>query len=177
MQLEIHDHHHPYFWMPQCWEYRRWWREGFGDPDIITFISEYGFGGITNLPEVVDEYKRRDVTEQAEDYQEYRAFLASLNRLLVEGNIRGLFNDAGDACRQAQEIHAQADCQMTEYLRCNPRALREGYLEALGAYLEEVSRGCSRQSVDYALLRTSDPLDAALAAYLSRRLGTHTRNR
>ncbi len=61
--------------------------------------------------------------------------------------------------------------ELAEQLRCNPRALREGYLAALGGYLEEVRRGCSRHNVDYVLLRTSQPLDAALAAYLSNRLG------
>ena len=61
--------------------------------------------------------------------------------------------------------------ELPEMLRCNPRALREGYLAALGAYLEEVRRGCASHAVDYALLRTSQPLDAALAAYLSNRLG------
>jgi uncharacterized protein (DUF58 family) len=67
--------------------------------------------------------------------------------------------------------------ELTEQVRCNPRALREGYLAALGAYLEEVRRGCSRHNVDYALLRTSQPLDAALATYLSNRLGMHHKNR
>jgi uncharacterized protein (DUF58 family) len=67
--------------------------------------------------------------------------------------------------------------ELPEQLRCNPRALREGYLAAFGAYLEEVRRGCSRHNVDYAMLRTSQPLDAALAAYLSNRLGMHRRNR
>jgi hypothetical protein len=67
--------------------------------------------------------------------------------------------------------------ELPEQLRCNPRALREGYLSALGAYLEEVRRGCSRHRVDYALLRTSQPLDAALTAYLSNRLGMYHRNR
>jgi uncharacterized protein (DUF58 family) len=67
--------------------------------------------------------------------------------------------------------------ELAEQLRCNPRALREGYLRALGDYLEEVRRGCSRHNVDYALLRTSQPLDAALAAYLSARLGMHQKNR
>ena len=62
--------------------------------------------------------------------------------------------------------------ELAEQLRCNPRALREGYLNALGEYLEEVRRGCSRHDVDYALLRTSQPLDAALAAFLSNRLRT-----
>jgi uncharacterized protein (DUF58 family) len=67
--------------------------------------------------------------------------------------------------------------ELPDQLRCNPRALREGYLAALGAYLDEVRRGCSRHNVDYALLRTSQPLDAALAAFLSNRLGMHHKNR
>ena len=65
---------------------------------------------------------------------------------------------------------------MADALNCNPRALREGYLTALGAYLEEVRKGCTQNSVDYALVRTSQPLDAALATYLSNRLGMHHKN-
>ncbi len=52
----------------------------------------------------------------------------------------------------------------------SPRAAR-GLSEALDEYLDEVRRGCARHNVDYALLRTSQPLDAALAAFLSNRLG------
>jgi len=63
-----------------------------------------------------------------------------------------------------------------DHLNCNPRALREGYLEALNAFLEEVRRRCVRNTIDYALIRTSQPLDAALATYLSNRLGMHHRN-
>jgi len=59
--------------------------------------------------------------------------------------------------------------ESADIVRCNPRALREGYLAALRAYLEEVRRGCTRNAVDYMLLRTSQPLDAALAAFLSHR--------
>ncbi len=61
--------------------------------------------------------------------------------------------------------------ELSERLACNPRALREGYLQALGAYLDEVRRGCARDGVDYVQLRTSQPLDAALAAFLSSRQG------
>jgi uncharacterized protein (DUF58 family) len=63
-----------------------------------------------------------------------------------------------------------------DHLNCNPRALRDGYLEALQSYLNELRRGCARHTIDYALIRTSDPLDAALATYLSNRLGMHHRN-
>jgi len=66
--------------------------------------------------------------------------------------------------------------ELPVHLACNPRALREGYLAALAAYLDEVRRGCVGNQVDYALLRTSQPLDAALAAYLTNRLGMHRRN-
>lgn len=62
--------------------------------------------------------------------------------------------------------------EVPDIVRCNPRALREGYLRALGQYLDEVRRGCSRNAVDYDLIRTSQPLDAALAKYLSFRMAT-----
>lgn len=53
-------------------------------------------------------------------------------------------------------------------IRCDPRMLRKGYLDAVAAYLEELRKGCSQNRVDYTLFRTSDPLDAALSAFLSR---------
>ena len=64
--------------------------------------------------------------------------------------------------------------ELPAHLNCNPRALREGYLAALAHFLDEVRRGCAAGNVDYQLLRTSQPLDAALTAYLSNRLGMHS---
>jgi uncharacterized protein (DUF58 family) len=66
--------------------------------------------------------------------------------------------------------------ELAQHVNCNPRALREGYLEALHAFLEEVRRGCARHTIDYALIRTREPLDAALVSYLHSRLGMHHRN-
>jgi uncharacterized protein (DUF58 family) len=57
-----------------------------------------------------------------------------------------------------------------EFLNCNPRALREGYLAALQQFLDDVRREAARTSCDYSLIRTSDPLDAALATFLSKRM-------
>ena len=56
-------------------------------------------------------------------------------------------------------------------LNCNPRALREGYLEALEEFLENVRHTCVKNGIDYRLIRTSEPLDAALAQFISSRLG------
>jgi uncharacterized protein (DUF58 family) len=63
-----------------------------------------------------------------------------------------------------------------DFLNCNPRALREGYLAALQRFLDDVRRRLAEFTIDYALIRTSAPLDAALARYLSNRLGMHHRN-
>jgi uncharacterized protein (DUF58 family) len=59
--------------------------------------------------------------------------------------------------------------ETADHLTCNPRALREGYLEALDRFLAAVRHGCARDNVDYALIRTSMPLDAALSAFLKHR--------
>jgi uncharacterized protein (DUF58 family) len=60
--------------------------------------------------------------------------------------------------------------ELPDHLNCNPRALREGYLAAVDRFLSALRRGCARNEVDYALVRTSDPLDAALTKFLSHRL-------
>jgi uncharacterized protein (DUF58 family) len=52
------------------------------------------------------------------------------------------------------------------HLVCDPRALRDGYMEALEEYLVEVRRGCTRLGIDYALVRTGDYLDAMLSKFL-----------
>jgi uncharacterized protein (DUF58 family) len=59
--------------------------------------------------------------------------------------------------------------EIEDHITCNPRALREGYLESLNQFLETLRHGCARDNVDYALIRTSMPLDAALRAFLRHR--------
>ena len=56
-----------------------------------------------------------------------------------------------------------------DHITCNPRALREGYLEALNQHLDKIRRGCAQRGIGYSLFRTSQPLNAALAAFLSER--------
>lgn len=57
------------------------------------------------------------------------------------------------------------------HIICNPRALRQGYLAALSEHMDEVRSACAQGGIDYALLPTSRPLDAALAAFLCNRRG------
>ena len=63
-----------------------------------------------------------------------------------------------------------SDLESETRLNCNPKALRAGYLEALNEFLDDVRRGCAGSAIDYAMVRTTDPMDAALAQFLSRRM-------
>ena len=65
--------------------------------------------------------------------------------------------------------------EIPDHLTCNPRALRAGYLEALQGFLDEVRRTCTKNTCDYALIRTSQPMDAVLAHFLSNRHKVGTR--
>lgn len=62
-----------------------------------------------------------------------------------------------------------------DHLTCNPRALREGYLEALERFLDRVRRSCAASKSDYLLIRTSDAPDAVLSKLLSGRQNTRLR--
>ena len=59
--------------------------------------------------------------------------------------------------------------ESTGMLACNPRALREGYLESVNAFLERVRRACAGMRADYMLVRTSQPMDAVLSSFLANR--------
>lgn len=58
-------------------------------------------------------------------------------------------------------------------LICDPRSLREGYLNAVTAFVEDLHRNCARQMIDFQTIRTSQHLDAALAYYVTHRVGMH----
>lgn len=56
-------------------------------------------------------------------------------------------------------------------LVCDPRALREGYLQAMHTFLDELRRHCASHVIDFQTIRTSEHLDAALRHYLNHRIG------
>jgi uncharacterized protein (DUF58 family) len=152
-------------------------------------------GSIIQALEANDPQNRTQIGEilrgAAESYPR-RGLMLLVSDLLVqrEGLLRGLRTLRGRG-HDVLVFHVMDDdeldfdfsgatrfegLELPRHLSCNPRALRAGYLAALSAYLEEVRRGCAANHVDYALLRTSQPLDAALAAYLSKRMASQRRS-
>ncbi len=56
-------------------------------------------------------------------------------------------------------------------LVCDPRALRDGYLSAMQAFLDDIRRRCARNMIDYQTIRSSEHIDAVLRHYINHRLG------
>ncbi|MGZ6133955.1 MAG: DUF58 domain-containing protein [Myxococcaceae bacterium] len=54
-------------------------------------------------------------------------------------------------------------------IEVNAREIRESYLEEFKAFLERTRATCAEADVDYALVRTDEPLDAVLLRFLGRR--------
>lgn len=52
----------------------------------------------------------------------------------------------------------------------DPRALRKVYLEQFEGYLRRLKMGSRMYQIDYALMRTDQPLDIALSSYLASRM-------
>lgn len=63
------------------------------------------------------------------------------------------------------------DVETKDELMTSPESVRDIYLDNLKAYLQRIEDKCFASQLDYICLSTSDPLDAALAAYLRRREG------
>ncbi len=131
------------------------------------------------MQEVAESYPRRGMIVLISDLlAERSSMLRGLRLLRQRGHDVMVFHLMDD-----EELDFQftgptrfEGLELAEHLSCNPRALRDDYLKYLGEFLEEVRIGCVRNAVDYRLVRTSEPLDAVLAHYLSNRLGMHHRN-
>ncbi|HTG15418.1 MAG TPA: DUF58 domain-containing protein, partial [Blastocatellia bacterium] len=61
------------------------------------------------------------------------------------------------------------DSETEEQLHVLPDIVRDEYLRAMQAHIEALKDGAARNRIDYELLRTNQPLDAALFSYLGRR--------
>jgi uncharacterized protein (DUF58 family) len=79
--------------------------------------------------------------------------------LMDEAELKFPFNEASEF----------VDMENQETYITSPAAIREAYLENLNEYLSFCKKKCQRSGVDYCLLNTSEPLDEALSAYMTKR--------
>ncbi|NNE00414.1 MAG: DUF58 domain-containing protein, partial [Pirellulaceae bacterium] len=131
--------------------------------------------GRTDLPrvakEVANAIPRRGLVVIISDLLGVDQLLEGLRVLRQRGHDVALFHVLHDDELDFEFSGATRfeGLETEEFLNCNPRALRDGYLEALEEFLTKTKRACGRLSIDYMQVRTSEPLDAVLAKFLASR--------
>ena len=86
--------------------------------------------------------------------------------------------ERGDARAIFPLLHALAsfkkacelrDLETGERLAVNPRGLADDYRKVFGAFLEQYQKACAGMNIDYRLVRTNQPLETFVRAYLEER--------
>ncbi len=142
---------------------------------ILTMLDAVGADGRTDLPKVAKQIAqgipKRGVVIVVSDLLGVDNLRDGLQVLRRRGHDVVLFHVLHDD-EMNFEFNGSTRFEGLEgedFLNCNPRALRDGYLEALNTFLDQTKKACGRLSIDYIQVRTSEPLDAVLAKFLAAR--------
>ncbi|MEX0964135.1 MAG: DUF58 domain-containing protein [Pseudohongiellaceae bacterium] len=92
-------------------------------------------------------------------------------------NLRGMGNDIivfhimddAELNFNFNEASEFIDMESDEKFITTPQAIRKAYLENLNEFLAFCKKQCQSSGVDYCLMNTTQPLDEALSAYMSKR--------
>jgi uncharacterized protein (DUF58 family) len=104
-------------------------------------------------------------------YDDPASLVSGLEHLRFQGNDVIVFQvfDRQELEFEFKEPVVLEDSETEEQLHVLPDVVREEYLRAINAHIETLREGAARNRIDYELLKTSEPLDAALFSYLIRR--------
>ena len=142
---------------------------------LLTVLETIGTDGRTDLlhvaKEVAQSIPRRGLVVLFSDLLGVDRLVEGLRVLRQRGHDVAIFHVLHDHELDFEFSGATRfeGLETESVLNCNPRALREGYLEALTEFLEQTRKACGRLSIEYMAVRTSDPLDAVLAKFLATR--------
>ncbi|HXG65657.1 MAG TPA: DUF58 domain-containing protein [Blastocatellia bacterium] len=104
-------------------------------------------------------------------YDEPARILEGLEHLRFEGNEVIVFHvlDRQELDFDFAEPLVLEDAETEEQLHVLPDVVRDEYVRAIKLHIDALRDGAARSRIDYELLRTNQPLDAALFAFLARR--------
>jgi len=99
------------------------------------------------------------------------SIIKTLQRLRAMGNDVIVFHvlDEAELNFTFMEATEFVDAETSETYITSPAAIRDSYLKQLTDYLANCRKQCQSSGIDYCLLNTAQPMDAALSSYISRR--------
>ena len=104
-------------------------------------------------------------------YDDPESLMKGLEHLRFQGNDVIVFQvlDRQELDFDFPEPVVLEDSETEEQLHVMPDVLRDEYLRQIRAHVDALKQGAARNRIDFEMLRTSEPLDAALFSYLARR--------
>lgn len=117
-EFEPYDDLHIYQRAPVDYEIEQYYRHS-GDPARLFFLSEFGFGGMEDLPDVIAQYgSGKDLLKDARFLQ---AMLDAGMRGFQERGLDRLFGDFSGFARAAQVLQCDAVRYQVDALLANPK--------------------------------------------------------
>src|SRR5262249_18923916 len=143
---------------------------------VLGVIERISPGGGTQLSQrlhqTADLLSRRSIIVLISDlYDEPQAIIEGLEHLRFRGNEVIVFHvlDRQELDFDFSEPVVLEDNESSDQLHVLPDVLRDEYVRRVKLHVDSLKDGTARNRIDYELIRTSQPLDAALFSYLSRR--------
>lgn len=124
------------------------------------------------LMKMAEHFKRRGILLLISDfYDEPTAIFDALKPLVFLGNDLIVFHvlDPQEVNFDYQDASSFEDLESREQIPVVPDSFRKQYRALIQAHIETLRQKFSEQRIDYALLKTDEPLDRALFSYLSSR--------
>ena len=111
---------HVYRGFPTDEDALRCFRE-LGCEDRLTFVSEYGYGGMQDLEQTARGFADRGCRTDLEDYRDCRKAVEAMERCFTEWGLHRAFGSPRELCAAVEAREAEALRLATEALRTNPR--------------------------------------------------------
>ena len=143
---------------------------------ILRALMETVIGATTDILQPVENLahslNRRGLVILISDLlDESEKTVKGLQQLRAKGNDVIVFHVLDDAelTFPFQRLADFEDSETHEVLKAVPQRVRETYLQEIERFCDYYQEQCRSSGIDYCLLNTSEPLDSALASYLSKR--------
>ena len=117
-EFETYDDLHIYQRAPVDREIELYF-EHSGDPNALAFLSEFGFGGLEDLPEVLAHYGEE--VEHLKDARLVRGMLEAAMQTFEERELDRIFGSFSGFARAAQELQCDAVQHQIDALMANPK--------------------------------------------------------
>lgn len=143
---------------------------------ILKALSEATPTGKTKIAKVLNELADKSVRKGlviviSDLFDEPAEILASLKHLRLRGQDVLLFHvlDRDEVEFPFQRMTLFEGLEAMPELLCDPKSLRDAYLNELRQFEEQIRKGCAAQKIDYQRVVTDQALDVVLTTYLAKR--------